>query len=138
MARREALIARNPVRVPIQKSLRKASLSGKPYCPHLRCSIRAIIKAAMLVRARIAPSLRIARAGVSDEAVRIWSGRCTQKCNTNQMTRLTAAARPATMARKMRTRPPARMPLGPRKIVLAVAGDEDEEDETPGSGGRTI
>jgi hypothetical protein len=39
----------------------KANLAGKPYCPHLRCSIRLIISAARPVKRKIDPSLRAAQ-----------------------------------------------------------------------------
>jgi hypothetical protein len=79
-----------------------------------------MITAARALKRRIAPSLRMATAGESDEAVPICGRPCGKRCPTNQMTRFTANARQAKIDTKMSTRQPARMPVGPRKILVAV------------------
>ena len=66
MAKRLALMEKNPITVPSQKFLRKANFAGKPYSPHLRCSIRLMISAARTVKTKSNPSLSAATLGVSD------------------------------------------------------------------------
>src|SRR5580700_7958698 len=54
------------------------------------------------------------------------------------MTRFTTATNPTTIPRKMRTRHPARMPFGPRKILEVDGGCGTVGGDTNGPGERFI
>src|ERR1700678_143348 len=117
-------MARKPMRAPIQKFSRKANFTGKPYSPHLRCSILPITSAAIAVRKKINASVRPVPAGVSDEEP-MRPGPILRKWIASAIARAATATRPLMIAKKISARQPARMPFGPRKTGSAATGGGD-------------
>src|ERR1035438_6357493 len=137
IASKVVLIARKPMRVPIQKFWRKANLAGRPYSPHGRRSILAMMRAEIAVRRKMAASLIAVPMGVSDASPK-RGGRCNKKCAANTISRPAAASRPAMIPRKISARQPARIPFGPRKTLFVGAGGETSGCGAEGSGGWFI
>src|SRR5579863_2481710 len=115
-------MAEKPITTPVQKSPPNADFAGNPYSPHLRCSILAMISAARAVKTKMAPSLNRTLVGVSDEERASRTGpRCPSRYRTRKIEELTSAISATTIARKIRTRHPARIPFGPRKMEFGGA-----------------
>lgn len=78
--------------------------------------MRDIISAGIAVSRKIEPSLSASPAGVS------WLSAPSLPCAIATTKIETTVRRAPAMARKMRTRHPARIPFGPRNTVLGVCG----------------
>jgi len=101
-------MARNPARLPTQKSPPNADRKGSPYRPKLRRSMRDMMSAETAVTRKIAASLTPMPTGVSCEIPTCAFPRVTPYNPTIKII-VTSAQR----ARKISTRQPARIPFGP-------------------------
>ena len=107
---------RKPIREPIQKSPRKAARRGRPYLPNLRRSIRDMIRAGIAVQRkdRAFSDAKSQRRELRD--CRSLGAPVGDQCQSLRPIR--GSPWRSTIARKISTRHPARIPLGPRKTVL--------------------
>src|SRR5579871_5059832 len=123
MPSRQPVMAVKPTMVPIQKSLPSAERSGRPYCPHLRRSIKVMIRAARAAGRRLAVSRALRPSGVRlDRAKPPLGGFPPRATMMTPATTANAMKIAPAIATKISKRHPARIPFGPRKTVFGGGG----------------